>query len=62
MLICYVTMTDCDSDCDSSDEDVFGVRNAYRIWEWGQLQTLAVVCICGGEINFVENIVVICSI
>jgi len=47
-----------DNDCNDSDE-VIGVGNGYRLWEWGQLQTLIsdkCVCnVCGVGLEVIEN-------
>jgi len=48
-----------DNDCNNSDEELIGVGNGYRLWEWGQLQTLIsdkYVCkVCGGGLEVTEN-------
>ncbi len=48
-----------ENDCNNSDEELIGVGNGYRLWEWGQLQTLIsdkYVCkVCGGGLEVTEN-------
>ena len=51
---------DSDSEFDSDDDELFEVEgNGFRLWDWGQLQTLiSKICVCkkcGGSMDFVED-------
>jgi hypothetical protein len=50
---------DSDSDMDS-DEDIVNSGSGYKIWEWGQLQSMITACcvckLCGSELELKEDV------